>query len=192
MCYRTLEQWNARGRQVKKGEKAAGRLNDNTPLFGKSQTKKMPKQSQRASYTHHTERTVTNWNQSLDWDECHEFGLDIGLPGQWWDSHFISVSQWVGQAHFFSTPHPCRRQVSYILPISIPHTNIIDKPARVFIQYVITATPLPDCYPHPPHTTRRVLHCVQVHFQKYPCKISDVTWQVVNLCEFVMYLSLKG
>lgn len=40
MCYRTLEQWNARGRQVKKGEKAAGRLNDNTPLFGKSQTKK--------------------------------------------------------------------------------------------------------------------------------------------------------
>lgn len=83
MCYRTLERWNARGRQVKKGEKAVGRLNDNTPLFGKSQTKKMPKQSQRASYTRHPERTVTNWNQSLDWDECHEFGLDIGLPGQW-------------------------------------------------------------------------------------------------------------
>ena len=83
MCYRTLEQWNARGRQVKKGEKAAGRLNDNTPLFGKSQTKKMPKQYQTASYTHHPERTVTNWNQGLDWDECHEFGLDIGLPGQW-------------------------------------------------------------------------------------------------------------
>lgn len=106
MCYRTLEQWNARGRQVKKGEKAAGRLNDNTPLFGKSQTKKMPKQYQTASYTHHTERTVTNWGQSLDWDECHEFGLDIGLPGQWWDSNFISIAQWVGQAHFFSTPHP--------------------------------------------------------------------------------------
>lgn len=36
--------------------------------------------------------------------------------------NFISVSQWVGQAHFFSTPHPCRRQASYLLPIIIyPH-----------------------------------------------------------------------
>lgn len=80
----------------------------------------------------------------------------------------------------FPHPTPCRRQMSYLLPISISPTQISStiQPARVFIQYVITATPLPDYYPHPPHTTRRVLHCVQVHLQKYPCKISDVTWQV--------------
>lgn len=40
MSYRTLEEWNARGRQVIKGQKAMGRLNDNTPIFGKEQTKK--------------------------------------------------------------------------------------------------------------------------------------------------------
>lgn len=92
----------------------------------------------------------------------------------------------------FPHPTPAGDKCLISCPSAFPHTNIIDKPPRVFIQYVITVTPLPDCYPHPPHTDKRVLHCVQVHFQKYPCKISDVTWQVVNLCEFVMYLSLKG
>lgn len=148
MCYRTLEQWNARGRQVKKGEKAAGRLNDNTPLFGKSQTKKMPKQSQRASYTHHTERTVTNWNQSLDWDECHEFGLDIGLPGQWWDRRFVSITQWSDRPISFPHPTPAVEKCLISYPSAFPpHTNIIDKPHRAFIQCVITVGPLPDCCP---------------------------------------------
>lgn len=62
----------------------------------------------------------------------------------------------------FPHPTPCRRQVSYILPISIPHTNIIDKPARVFIQYVITATPLPDCYPTLP--TQQDACCIVCRF----------------------------
>lgn len=39
MAYRTFEEWNARGRIVKKGEKAMGHLLDGTALFGKEQTK---------------------------------------------------------------------------------------------------------------------------------------------------------
>ncbi len=38
MSYRTYEEWEVRGRVVKQGEKAAGRLNDGTALFSKEQT----------------------------------------------------------------------------------------------------------------------------------------------------------
>lgn len=58
----------------------------------------------------------------------------------------------------FPHPHPCRRQVSYLLPISIPHTNIIDKPPRVFIRCVITATPLPDCCPTHPLSVKTCMY----------------------------------
>lgn len=39
MAYRTFEEWNARGRIVKKGGKAMGHLLDGTALFGNEQTK---------------------------------------------------------------------------------------------------------------------------------------------------------
>ncbi|UYL84964.1 hypothetical protein pEaSNUABM55_00191 [Erwinia phage pEa_SNUABM_55] len=74
MSYRTLAEWNARGRQVMKGEKAMGRLNDNTPIFGKEQTKKT--NTSRKPFT-------SEWGYSTDWEEDHEQGLLIGLPGQW-------------------------------------------------------------------------------------------------------------
>lgn len=80
MSYRTLAEWNARGRQVKKGEKSVGRLNDNTPIFGKEQTKKAPPRTQK-SFGH--SEGGTNWDQGQDWDEMYEMGYDIGLPGQW-------------------------------------------------------------------------------------------------------------
>ncbi len=43
MSYRTYEEWEVRGRVVKQGEKAAGRLNDGTALFSKGQTTKRPR-----------------------------------------------------------------------------------------------------------------------------------------------------
>lgn len=105
----------------------------------------------------------------------------------------ISFLQHNGSDRPISFPHPtpCWRQVSYLLSIVIQPHKYHRQATQSFIQCIITVRPVSDCCPHPPHTTRRVLHCVQVHFQKYPCKISDVAWQVVNLCEFVMYLSLK-
>lgn len=39
MAYRTFNEWNARGRIIKKGEKAMGHLLDGTALFGKEQIK---------------------------------------------------------------------------------------------------------------------------------------------------------
>lgn len=81
MSYRTLEEWNARGRQIIKGEKAMGRLNDNTPLFGKEQTKKAQPQIRNTSG--YSGGQGANWDQSEDWDEVQEAGLLIGLPGQW-------------------------------------------------------------------------------------------------------------
>ena len=50
----------------------------------------------------------------------------------------------------FPHPTPAGDKCLISCPSAFPHTNIIDKPPRVFIQYVITATPLPDYYPHPP------------------------------------------
>lgn len=48
----------------------------------------------------------------------------------------------------YPTPAGDKCLISY--PSSSTHTNIIDKPPRVFIQCVITVTPLPDCCPtHP-------------------------------------------
>lgn len=50
-------------------------------LFGKEQTKKI---SRKESYDYDSAyESGTNWDQSMDWDECHEQGLLIGLPGQW-------------------------------------------------------------------------------------------------------------
>lgn len=43
MAYRTYDEWTARGRVVKQGEKAMGFLNDGTAIFGKEQTTKRPK-----------------------------------------------------------------------------------------------------------------------------------------------------
>ena len=83
MSYRTMSEWNARGRQVKKGEKSMGRLNDNTPLFGKEQTRKTPPRQQRSFGYSSGSSCGTNWDQSMDWDEMYEMGYDIGLPGQW-------------------------------------------------------------------------------------------------------------
>ena len=88
MSYRTMSEWNARGRQVMKGEKSMGRLNDNTPLFGKEQTKKTPPRTQKsfgysAGYPSSYSGGGTNWDQGMDWDEMQEMGYDIGLPGQW-------------------------------------------------------------------------------------------------------------
>lgn len=63
MSYRSWDEWKARGRFIIKGEKSMGRLNDGTPLFGKEQTKKIPKR---------------NWNSFEDdalWDE-EEIGWD--------------------------------------------------------------------------------------------------------------------
>lgn len=43
MSYRTFEEWRARGRAVSAGEKAMGKLNDGTAIFGKEQTTKVDK-----------------------------------------------------------------------------------------------------------------------------------------------------
>lgn len=75
MSYRSLEEWNARGRQVIKGQKAMGKLNDNTPLFGKEQTKKF---SRIHTHNNHT-KGWDGWDREYD----QETGIDTGLPGQW-------------------------------------------------------------------------------------------------------------
>lgn len=88
MCYRTFEEWKARGRYVIKGEKAMGTLTDGTSIFGKEQTKKV-KPSKAKDQT-----PTSSWNNPyncsrggfadyLDIDELHEQGFDTYLPGQW-------------------------------------------------------------------------------------------------------------
>lgn len=48
----------------------------------------------------------------------------------------------------FPHPTPAGDECLISYPSAFPpHTNIIDKPPRVFIQCVITVTPLPDCCP---------------------------------------------
>lgn len=100
MSYRSFQEWNARGRQIIKGEQCMGRLNDGTPLFGKEQTKKIEKKPKPCGSYAYQESSVspghatpqhsyssysrgTNWDQGMDWDEMYEMGYDIGLPGQW-------------------------------------------------------------------------------------------------------------
>lgn len=75
MVYRTREQWKAKGREVRKGQRPIGKLNDNTPLFGKDQTKKFTPTSP------HVE-DVDDWD---GWDREYEqeMGLDADLLGQW-------------------------------------------------------------------------------------------------------------
>ena len=97
MSYRSFQEWNARGRQIIKGEQCMGRLNDGTPLFGKEQTKKVEKKPKPRSsyacqenapspgrstrqYAHSSYSRGTNWDQGMDLDECMEYGLDIGIP----------------------------------------------------------------------------------------------------------------
>lgn len=46
--YKTFEQWKEKGRVVKKGQKACGRLSDGTCIFSKDQTKKA--EVQRENY----------------------------------------------------------------------------------------------------------------------------------------------
>lgn len=58
-----------------------GFLNDGTAIFGKEQTVKLPKTYSNSSRSY--SGSGTNWDQSMDWDECQELGLNIGLPGQW-------------------------------------------------------------------------------------------------------------
>lgn len=79
MSYRTMNEWNARGRQVKKGEKSMGRLNDNTPLFGKEQTRKASSKTHNPFWGDSPHSwSGTNW----DWDEVYGMGYYIGMPGQ--------------------------------------------------------------------------------------------------------------
>jgi hypothetical protein len=77
MSYRTYKQWKNKGRQVKSGEQAVGRLTDGTCLFSKKQTKKIKNkvrtQEQSDYYSGNTQ----------DWDYYQESGENIGLPGQW-------------------------------------------------------------------------------------------------------------
>lgn len=59
-----------------------------------------------------------------------------------------------------SFPHPTpagdKCLISY--PSAFYHTNIIDKPPRVFIRCVITATPLPDCCPTHPLSVKTCMY----------------------------------
>ena len=97
MSYRSFQEWNARGRQIIKGEQCMGRLNDGTPLFGKEQTKKVEtKPKSRGAYAYQESSVApghatpqyrsssysrgTNWDQGMDWDEMMESGLDFGIP----------------------------------------------------------------------------------------------------------------
>lgn len=150
MCYRTLEQWNARGRQVKKGEKAAGRLNDNTPLFGKSQTKKMPKQSQRASYTPPQKEQLQTGIRVLTGTNATNLALILAylVNGE----IVISFLYHNGSGRPISFPHPTpagdKCLISY--PSAFPTQISSTSHPEFFIQCVITVTPLPDCCPtHP-------------------------------------------
>lgn len=83
MAYRTYAEWQARGRYVVAGEKAMGKLNDGTALFGKEQTKKVKKKHFYSELVLGRIQSGVNWDQSMDWDEQEELGLSIGLPGQW-------------------------------------------------------------------------------------------------------------
>lgn len=99
MSYRSFQEWNARGRQIIKGEQCMGRLNDGTPLFGKEQTKKVEKPKSKSGsgayayqegsvapghstpqYRSSSYSRGTNWDQGMDWDEMMESGLDFGIP----------------------------------------------------------------------------------------------------------------
>lgn len=84
MAYRTYAEWQARGRYVIAGEKAMGKLNDGTAIFGKEQTKKIKASSRLSNYTRdYSEDDSGDLDYGMDWDEVQELGLDIGLPGQW-------------------------------------------------------------------------------------------------------------
>lgn len=83
MSYRSLAEWNARGRQILKGSQCMGRLNDGTPLFGKEQTQKTPKgPGPYRPLCGYSGGSGTNWDQGYDRDQEYEDGL-IGIPGQW-------------------------------------------------------------------------------------------------------------
>lgn len=76
----------------------------------------------------------------------------------------ISFPYHNGSDRPISFPHPTPAGDKCLIscPSAFPHTNIIDKPARVFIQYVITVTPLPDCYPTLP--TQQDACCIVCRF----------------------------
>lgn len=53
MVYRSLKDWNRKGKMVKKGERATARSSDGVALFSSSQVKKFPEPSRtvvRSSY----------------------------------------------------------------------------------------------------------------------------------------------
>ncbi len=77
MSYRTYNQWKKKGRQVKRGETAVGRLTDGTSLFAKKQTKKIKNLTRNKT---HSDYYTGN---TQDWDYDQEYGENIGLPGQW-------------------------------------------------------------------------------------------------------------
>lgn len=79
MSYRTYDEWKNRGRQVQKGEKSVGSLNDGTKLFSKNQTKKIKQQSKNTNYNEYYYPCTDYYHD----DEYNENGIDIGLPGQW-------------------------------------------------------------------------------------------------------------
>lgn len=79
MSYRTYKEWKKKGRQVKQGEKAVGRLNDGTSLFSKKQTKKIKNITKTRSSDDYYRNDYSGYDQDYD----YEYGYDIGLPGQW-------------------------------------------------------------------------------------------------------------
>ena len=76
MKQRTLKEWNARGRCVKKGSKAVGFKKSGVALFTKAQTEKRVMRSYDGS---------TNYNQGSYYfggDDPDQMDYDFGLCGQ--------------------------------------------------------------------------------------------------------------
>lgn len=70
MVYRSLKDWNKKGKMVKKGERASARSSDGTALFSSSQVKKFPEPS-RTSVRSSYRRPDTDHRRAFhsdDWD----------------------------------------------------------------------------------------------------------------------------
>ncbi|QQK87951.1 hypothetical protein pSalSNUABM01_082 [Salmonella phage pSal-SNUABM-01] len=75
MVYRSLKDWNKKGKMVKKGERASARSTDGTALFSNEQVKKFP--TRRVNSPDHFR--VFGYNSSRDYDDWDERDEAIGM-----------------------------------------------------------------------------------------------------------------
>lgn len=74
MVYRSLKDWNSKGKMVKKGERASARSSDGVALFSNEQVRKFRKRPVSPDHFR-----VFGYNSSRDWDDWDERDDAIGM-----------------------------------------------------------------------------------------------------------------